>query len=54
MALYRKWTNERGMHATWTEITKLTPLTLLAMMANTAQPGMNQRERTQNVMPRSA
>jgi hypothetical protein len=54
MALYQKWTNERGVHASWTDITKLTPLTLLTKMANMAQPGMNQRERRRNVMRRAA
>jgi hypothetical protein len=54
MALSQKWTNERGMHASWTKITNVTPLTLLTRMANTAQPDMNQRERTQNMTPRSA
>jgi hypothetical protein len=46
MALYRKWTSERGMHASWMDVATISPLAILTMAATPIQSATSQQGTT--------
>ncbi len=46
MALYRKWINEGGMHASWVAVEAISPLATVTMTAITVQQATSRQGNT--------